>query len=299
MSREQEPDYEHLSLDELVDIERWINREAYPERYARLRAAIERRQREASHEGLEEPAPPLSIRAVVIGGIREGVLHWRALLQALIVPAALLTLLSARDAWLAGGPWWQVTGIFALQCAVTVIYVVSCHRIVLLGERSLPNRFGVYWTRREFRFVGWSIVTSLLVVPVVLPMGAIFALTPVEGIAEESPWLLSIFVYPPVAYVISRASLLFPLTAIDRRPNLGEAWRLSRDNGWRLTIALNVPWLLIAAIGRLVAWATPDGLVPPVFAGLWLCLISAVEVTVLSVAYRTLAPREQDDAVTE
>jgi len=104
--------------------------------------------------------------------------------------------------------------------------------------------------------------------------------------------------FAPAAYVFSRASLVFPATAIDDRRSLAAAWNLSRNNGCRLAIALVIPVLLLSALSYLYNYilGAPEGILPSILVALWFCLVSAIEVTVLSVAYRTLSFAERTDA---
>jgi hypothetical protein len=50
-----EPDYSSLSSADLLDIERYINRHAYPERWLRLQAEIERRGRPRVSTNVRSP----------------------------------------------------------------------------------------------------------------------------------------------------------------------------------------------------------------------------------------------------
>lgn len=43
-----------------------------------------------------------------------------------------------------------------------VMFATICHRIVLLGDTSLPSRWGLFWSVRETRFLGWLIVLGVI-----------------------------------------------------------------------------------------------------------------------------------------
>ena len=44
---------------------------------------------------------------------------------------------------------------------LTAVFAVICHRVVLLGKESLPNNFGIYFSRRELKYFGWFILLSI------------------------------------------------------------------------------------------------------------------------------------------
>lgn len=223
--------------------------------------------------------------------------RWRPLLRALIGPASVLAALEIAMGRVRGDLWWTIALSLA-DFLVYVLYAVSCHRIVLLGPQSLANRWGVYWSGRELRFVGWSVAIGLLASLPALPLlAAMYGVSKAPGIdfvnwvPELPSWAITWIAYAPVLYVASRASLVLPATAIGRRPGLGHSWALSRHNGWRLTIALAIPGLMVSALSQLV-WSglgNPGGIVPAFILALWFCLLGAVEVTVLSVAFRRLS----------
>lgn len=237
---------------------------------------------------------PATTRLPIVGVVREAVglaaRHWRALLAALIGPAAVLAALDVALRRAGGDPRWALA-LWVPDCLVYALYAVSCHRIVLLGADSLPNRWGVYWTARELRFVGWSVAIALLAFLAALPFLLILTLlsttTPL-ALVDAAPWLAWGIVYSPVAYVAARASLALPEVAVDGRPGFEQSWALSRGNGWRLTIALSIPGLLLYGLGELAGSVLddPDGTIRSFLASLSLCLLGAVEVIVLSVAYR-------------
>ena len=45
--------------------------------------------------------------------------------------------------------------LVVVQTIPPALIAISCHRIVLLGEASLPDPRDVYWTSRETRFLLW------------------------------------------------------------------------------------------------------------------------------------------------
>ena len=295
--KDDEPDYDRLDLAALLDVERWIDRNAYPARYARLKSAIANRRsagpplpRSDSKKAIAGPAKPLAIRPIVVQAFVETGRHWRALFRALLVPAFLIAALPlAFDSNEETSGW--STLLWALSLLISAIYAVSCHRIMLLGEAALPNRYGIYWTQRETRFIGWSIVIAILAAFSFIPLGVVVGFDAFNALGESFNWLTWLVIYAPAAYVTSRVSMVLPATAIDLRPSIEQSWNRTKDNGWRLTVALATPGLLssipVYALGRAIS--VPEGALVSFISALCLCLIGVVEITVLSVSFRFLS----------
>lgn len=300
MSTNPEPDYARYSLPELLDVESRIDRQANPERYARLQQEIRRR------ESQEIPLPPPPVRQQRLSGLRLPVLsvlkvairetgsRWRTLLRVLMAPALLTSTVLLCMGEFARDSWWQY-GLIIISFAIYALFAVNCHRVVMLGADSIPTRWGLYWSSRETRFFGWTIGIGLIAGVVSLPLGFLvleFAILP----SEMAPgygivWDLMLFVTAiPAVYLGSRWSLVLPSTAIDRRPSLGSAWDLSRGNGWRLAVLLGVPPLLLGEVFSELTMAigTLDSAPVTFVTNLAFCLVGALEVTILSIAYKWL-----------
>jgi hypothetical protein len=225
----------------------------------------------------------------------------RALLHALILPGASVVALTALEDDAIRLESVAVGIHVAVQTIVYSVFAVVCHRILLLGDPALPNRWGVFLTAREGRFIGWSIVTALMTLPVFFLGSMTFISVFHEfvqpllrlDVTSEQLSVVAIVAGAPGWYILARSSLVLPATAIDFRPTMARAWRLSHANGWRLTLALVVPfvffwgvaWLIDRAVGESHAYLL-HALVAP-FA---LCL----EVAVLSVSFRVLDEAQED-----
>ena len=137
--------------------------------------------------------------------------------------------------------------------AVGMLIAISCHRLVILGVDSLPSAWGLFWSGRETRFLGWMFLIAFSSGAIVLP--------PYFFLIEVSPNLsfdlraLSALVFTVSVfyggYVSARLSIVLPATAIDQRPTLKGSWRLSRSNGWRLGLVVFLPSILIFVLIRL------------------------------------------------
>jgi len=130
-----------------------------------------------------------------------------------------------------------------LGSAIFALFAITCHRIVLLGEVSVPKYGLLSWTSRETRFFGWGLVScfyGLLVIgPVILAtfFGVFFADFADKERAKY--WVtLGVFIGSvPAVYVVARLSVLFPATAIGEHRNTDWAFDTTAKNGWRLVAA--------------------------------------------------------------
>lgn len=233
---------------------------------------------------------------ILRGAVFEVVTRWRPLLRALVLPAVLMTASSYATQYLMQ---WQYTTtgsieslkvIGYLQLVVwLVLYVLfgmSCHRIILLGEVSLPSRFGIYWTMRETRFLGWAILVGLIHTALTLPFHLLAMYLPPFWRDWSITWYISVFL---ATYFDGRISLVLPATAIDERSSIVESWRLTRGNGLAIAIALFVVALatdLVSVGTQSVFASTPD--LARVISKLLQFPLVAVAVGVLSVTYREL-----------
>ena len=85
------------------------------------------------------------------------------LVRALTVPAIALIMIQISESYL-GDPGDAVLFAFAFIASVPyVLFAVTCHRIVLLGDQSV-SRYGVIkWSMRETRFYFWGLGMYIVV----------------------------------------------------------------------------------------------------------------------------------------
>ena len=102
---------------------------------------------------------------------------WKALLKAIAVPTVVVAgaqVVSLQEYFdvqhvltLVGitvGMLIELVGI-----AVGMLIAISCHRLVILGVDSLPSAWGLFWSGRETRFLGWMFLIVFSLSAVVLP----------------------------------------------------------------------------------------------------------------------------------
>ena len=197
---------------------------------------------------MSEPPRKLPLRRILVGAF---VLPWRnriAVLRAIGVP--MLALVAAFLAWQtlsfsSPSAQWATWATFVVSIAWLAI---ATHRLVLTHAWNPQSALSEFSFRRFAWFVG-ALVFIMLAVLVITMIVAIIAVNIVIGpryvAAGEPPpsatpqetleWIQRFG--SAVAYFISaRISLVLPAIAMDRKPDLVEAWRCSRRNSWRLAV---------------------------------------------------------------
>ncbi len=171
------------------------------------------------------------------------------------------------------------------------VFATVVHRVVLLGDRSLPHPWGLFWTERETRFLGWLFGIWLLYLALALPQALIRMLfSPAED-GVDVAWIGTILGYIVVSYFYGRFALVLPATAIDRRSSFWESWDMSRGHGLPIAMALVIPAMILIP----VEWAL-FGVVDERFwlaaDVVWLVIalpVFAIEIAIISLAYNKLS----------
>ena len=195
----------------------------------------------------------------------------------------------------------------------------------------MPNRWGVFWSKRELRFFGWVFLLGIpsTLAAIVWPVVA-FTVSYYVGygwwptsVAERgvavvvaaklaATVLKTFYSAGVVALVIASVGLVLPATALDERPSLKAAWKLARGNVLRLAAVLVIPLLLVGVLFdllnllfTLLNWTLRDMLsistLSPIFPfkALFLVfigsLLGVIEIAALSVSYRALTILSQKE----
>jgi len=179
--------------------------------------------------------------------------HSRLLIKKLIIPVALLFGLIHITIELFLGNLTFMSMFFsyplpvAILLSVTVYFsffallamiAVNTHRTFLLEE---PQKLKVVWfSARELRFAGWLLALGFIYNFIDNAATKISENIFSSGDAEK----YSIYVITAVQWSIllipvyfwSRLCLVYPATAIDKRPSLSDAWGWSKNQSFRIFI---------------------------------------------------------------
>ena len=217
------------------------------------------RNREHDLEPEWDPsAHRLPVWATIRAATQSIAKEWKALLQAIAVPTlAVVALYVAGEREYVEAVFpdlssplqdlLQIVADSALSIVPLTMIAVSCHRLVILGVDSLPNAWGLFWSWRETRFLGWVFLLALVAVPLLLTATFLLSVSLEIPLARYTrPWLYWGVYLSVVLGLLSRLSLVLPATAIGQNPTLADSWRLTRSNGWRLAL-LVIPLALSLA----------------------------------------------------
>ena len=208
---------------------------------------------------------PLPILQTVLLSYAAIQRHWQSLLVGLVIPAACISIIGLATAELPANPLYALAEL-AISAPFYVLFAVVCHRTVILGSESLPNRFGIFWSERELRFVGWSVALFLLMLVIAFFVG-FFLAAAAQAIPEGPlPILFYLVIWFGFTYLYTRLSMLFPATAIDERTNFERAWRLSDRNGIRMVAVGLLTAGPFAALFFVVVYLLPGGFLTSVVA---------------------------------
>ena len=196
--------------------------------------------------------------------------------KALAIPFVLYLIID-----LASG--WNVSAIGTLLLAignlvVQSVFAITTHRVMLLGDGSVP-KWGLHsWTKRETYFLIHVIGLALLA-----GLTALFGLIPLIG------GLVALVL---IVWITSRLSLVFPAIAIDQGVSFSLAWRLSKKHQLPLIVVvcvfpvvLGIPTILISTFALSTMVASLLGTLTTVFT-----------IAALSICYREIHRFEYSDA---
>lgn len=187
---------------------------------------------------------------------------------------------------------------FLIQMLPYILFAITCHRLALIGDHSVPTYGLLTWTQRESRYLGWLIVITLICMLISYVINSYFVSQMVNDLEAgaspeslQSSWRFTYLAYIPILYVFSRLSVLYPAIALDQQINAQWAWQATARNGWRLTLIVGVlPWILYYLVNLLLrdnATFVEYGVVRII--GFFLL---AVEVVALSFSYKHLVGSE-------
>ena len=102
-----------------------------------------------------------------------------------------------------------------LSIIILTLIAISTHRIIILGENSVPEWGSFKWSKRESLFAFHIAALKLIIL-----------LFPLLFIA---PTAVLIFTMCLISWIISRLSLVLPAIAIDKRISFKQSWDLTSN----------------------------------------------------------------------
>lgn len=219
---------------------------------------------------------------------------FRVIVKAILVPSIAMAivefLLVKSDVSLAV----RVLSVLPYLILLSLV-AISCHRIVLAGSDSLKSTWGMYWDQGVWNYlvalVGFIVCMLLIiVVMIMLSMAFLMLFFATGGIFDLFQMMVIFLLGACLLYMMSRLSILLPARAVGDPASFEQLISLSQGNGWRLTIAIAMPpvllGLLLSPISNwIVESDSPWIFFPSLLMGL---VTSMVTICLLSCAYRRL-----------
>ena len=236
------------------------------------------------------PLPIIQTVLLTVAAIQK---NWSSLLVGIAIPAVCITIIELLVSQL---PPNFLTALltFALTTPFHALFAIVCHRTVILGSDSLPNPYGMFWSDRELRFVGWTIALFVLTLLLVFSIGALAAALMLSTSSSIVSLVFAVVVWLGFIYIYTRLSLLFPATAVDEQASFIRAWQLSENNGMRMIAVALITVGPIAALSIAFGHYMPAGTLTFIVAILLRFFFVLVAVCTVSITYRQLIRIERE-----
>lgn len=153
-----------------------------------------------------------------------------------------------------GMPWWLLFLCIPITIVLFISAIVNVYRIFLReeGQDSKVKIFSFAQTEIKFLGVGilfclgMLILSIIAMIPIAIFGGIFEAMALPSGIILFFGGLYVITAAIALAYFSCRLSMVFPAVVDGRKTvDLGEIWRLSSDNGWRLFfLIIVIPFII-------------------------------------------------------
>jgi len=165
------------------------------------------------------------------------------------------------------GPGNAVFFMFLVGLAAASHFGLSWCRVMLLGPSGLPAR-PLAWRPPHWSFLGYILLTALLMVLVTFPMsivgsilGALLGLTQNESLGPMLS-LTMMLVLLGMCYVVARIGFVFPATAVEETYSLAHAVQHSAGvGGLRIAAALALAGLPIVLVQLVITELLLRGLI--------------------------------------
>ncbi len=172
-------------------------------------------------------------------------------------------------------------GIALINSFVYVLVAITTHRIILLGEGSVPWCGVFELSKSELKYLMYLIGLTLAVLP-----AALFAYIPIVGF---------VFYFAFMIWVWGRSSLVFPAVALNDDFPLDRAWAVTKGYNFTMIMVVSI-YPLILSIPSYFIEDIPYGS----FINVLIYMITTVfAVSALSMAYNyfVIEPKSMDKAL--
>jgi hypothetical protein len=176
-------------------------------------------------------------KEIINNGLNSILENYKTLIGALTIPTIFLILIN----------YWSISGVegvekfvvIVLTIMLDVVIAITVHRVILLGENSVP-RFGYFWVgKKGFGFLIASIGIGLIaILPILL-----------AAFVVKYSLLLTIIIAIATSMILSRLFLVFPAIASDRDIDYKDSWEYTKENTLLIFIvAIFTPFIIVSFI---------------------------------------------------
>jgi len=163
---------------------------------------------------------------LIMKSIKDIFDNYEAIGRALVIPTILLLILNfASTSFTSPDKHFSAVSIFFLflSLLVDIVILITVHRILILGNDSVPIWGIQKFEKREFSFFQKYLIVALVFVVVVVLSTAFFQLF---GVNIFVAIFITMFV---CAIYLSRVSLVFPAIAVDTKMTFKESFEFTKD----------------------------------------------------------------------
>lgn len=202
---------------------------------------------------------------------------------------------------------WILLPLSLLAYIPHTIFAVAWHRRTLLGPEATLASQPVSWQPRHWRFLGYTALAFILIPGVIVAIG-ILASTLLNNLSAALGLTILALSGLAAVYVEVRLSFALPAAAVEEKYGLGDSWRHTRQQVWRILAAyllVLIPFIFavllfglvlgaIAGIIGLAVYGTEAEMAASTFgnvAGVLINMlltypIAAMMISILSIAFR-------------
>ena len=155
----------------------------------------------------------------------------RCLFKALIVPLIILLILAIVEKTIELTNFWSIL-LTVIDSLTYTVFAITIHRIVLLGEESVPEWGFRKISMREISFFIRSIGIGL------------FLMAP--GLLIFIPYVGWVLALVSIAYLLGRFSLVFPAIATGEKWAFKDSWKATEEHQLMMAIIAAILPLVIA-----------------------------------------------------
>ncbi len=163
---------------------------------------------------------------LIMKSIKDIFDNYEVIGKALVIPIVLLLVLNfASTALTSPDKNFSIASIFFifLSLLVDIVILITVHRILILGNDSVP-KWGIQkFEKREFSFFQKYLIVALVFVVAVVLSTALFQVIGINVFASIA------FTMTVCAVYMSRISLVFPAIAVDTQMSFRESFEFTRD----------------------------------------------------------------------